>query len=296
MSSFDLDRAIAAWMRPYRYRRVFLREDLDELERHLRDHLAHLRAEGYSKEDAFRQSTQAVGASWEAEDEYRKVYWGKLRRRHELFRELIWRLAMLKNYLKITLRHLKRQPMYTAINVLGLVVGMAACLLIGLYVRDELTYDRFHKNADRIYRARLALNSQSYHLILDPSPDLATTLLETAPAVEKAVRIHVPGRVVVDTEPHNVYEEGLLFTDPAFFEIFDFPLTQGNPAVALKRPGTVVITPDIARKYFGERNPIGQTLNLYLPSQSNPSAGQAHAFEIDASVPDAGVPGDARSP
>ena len=99
---FDLDKAIAAWKRTLIYNRAFLGDDLDELEQHVRDQVEGLRAEGMSVEAAFRAAMREMGRFDTAEAEYRKVYWGKLRRRREVIHELIWRGSMLKNYRSLT--------------------------------------------------------------------------------------------------------------------------------------------------------------------------------------------------
>ena len=278
--TFDLDKAIASWRRTMTYNRAFTADDLDELEQHVRDQVAALRGQGLAEKEAFRRTMREMGSYNEAEAEYRKVYWGKLRRRGQRIDELIWRLAMLKNYLKITVRQLKRQPLYTTINVLGLAVGMACCLLIGLYVQDELSYDRFHEKANRIYKVQLRADFSNYQIMTDPPATMAAKLLETVSDVEGAVRVHVPGRVVVNTKQDPVYEEGLLFTEPTFFDLFDFPLLRGDPASALARPGTMLITPALAHKHFGESDPVGQTLNLYVPSDAYSNEGQEWSFEV----------------
>lgn len=149
---FDLEKAIAAWRRTFMYHRAFLKEDVDELERHLRDHVAHLIAAGAKPVDAFKEALRTLGDFTGAAEEYRKVYWGKIKRRRRVLREVIWHLVMLKNYLKVALRNLRRQPVYTVINVAGLTIGLTCFVLLMLFVQDERSYDRFHDNADRIYR------------------------------------------------------------------------------------------------------------------------------------------------
>ena len=104
---FDLDKALAAWRRTLEYNRAFTSEDRDELERHVRDQIAALVKQGLSEAEAFRRALDEMGDYGAVEAEYRKVFWGKQRRRHQLSHELLWRLSMLKNYLKIALRNAK---------------------------------------------------------------------------------------------------------------------------------------------------------------------------------------------
>jgi len=143
---------MAAWRRPLEHARAFLDDDIDELETHLRDHVDRLIADGLDEEAAFRRATARLGVVFEIEPEYRKVRWVKHRHRRSLWREVIWEGAMLKNYMMVALRTMRRQKGYTAINIVGLAVGLVCCLLIGVYVYHEATYDRFHEHADRIYR------------------------------------------------------------------------------------------------------------------------------------------------
>ncbi len=186
---------------------------------------------------------------------------------------------MLKNYAKIIYRTLARSPGYTAINVGGLALGVAGCILIALFVRDELSYDRFHEKADRIYRVtnrgeRLATSAL-----------LAPTMEEELPEVERAVRLSrrwsFADDVLVTRGDASFYEGGFLFfTDPAFFEVFSFPLLKGNPETALERPFTVVLSETMARKYFGGEDPIGKTLTIEGPWD-------AHDFTVTGVVEDA---------
>jgi len=119
---FDLDKAIAAWRQSLRYNRAFTADDLDELEQHVRDQVEALRRRGVSEKEAFQQAVREMGEYSAAEREYRKVYWGKLKRQG-VRRELQWRAAMGKNYLFIALRTLKRHKGHTAINITGLAVA-----------------------------------------------------------------------------------------------------------------------------------------------------------------------------
>ncbi|MEM1128434.1 MAG: permease prefix domain 1-containing protein, partial [Bacteroidota bacterium] len=148
---FRLDPALAAWERSLRFRRALSQDDRRELAAHVRDHLDALLADGLSEEEAFHHAIRAVGDLGQAETEYGKVYWEKAVHRRTLRHELTARLAMLKNYLTVAVRTLRKAKGYAAINVVGLAVGLACCLLIALLVRHEWSYDRFHVNLDRLY-------------------------------------------------------------------------------------------------------------------------------------------------
>jgi len=170
---------------------------------------------------------------------------------------------MLRNYLKVALRTLRKQRGFTAINVFGLAVGLACCLLIALYVLDELSYDRFHANADRIYRVNSDIKFGGNDMRFAVSPDpVGPTLLKDYPQVENFVRLHHWGTFLVKRAgaSTNLREENILFADSTLFEVFSFPLVSGQPKRALAEPNTVVISESAARRHFGTRNPVGQSL------------------------------------
>jgi putative ABC transport system permease protein len=169
---------------------------------------------------------------------------------------------MLKNYLKIAVRNLKKNAVYSSINIAGLAVGMACCILITLYVLHELSYDKFHQNANRIFRVRLNLdlNGVLYQEPSIPFP-AAEALARDFPEVEKAVRFYRNDDFpLVELGDRKFIEERFFFADAAVFEMFDFPLVKGEAKTAFSEPNSVVLSEDMARKYFGETDPLGQTL------------------------------------
>jgi len=172
---------------------------------------------------------------------------------------------MLKNYLKIAFRNLRKQKVYAFINVVGLAVGIAFCALIFLYVRDELTFDRFHEKADRIVRVTLQEKapdgSVESEWTWQPMP-LAAALQADLPEVEHTVRLF--------DQPHFIrygdktFEESTVFADPAIFDVFSFPLRRGDPATALSDLNSIVLSDQAARKYFGDEDPMGRTMSIRL--------------------------------
>lgn len=262
---FDLERAISAWRRAYERDRVFSAEDVEELERHLRDHTADLVQRGRTEEEAFAEALRRVGDYGSTETEYRKVFHDKFRHRHGAGHELIWTFAMLKNHLLIALRHLRRHPGYTFINLFGLAVGVACCLLIGLYMEDELSYDRFHENAERlvVMGGEMGLaNGKANPSTATPYP-LATFLETSIPEVEAAVRTTSrPDLPVIREETQQNTDRHVLFADPDFLQVFTFPLIAGDPRSVLASPDGAVITERLRRAYFGDEDPIGKTLDI----------------------------------
>jgi putative ABC transport system permease protein len=172
---------------------------------------------------------------------------------------------MLKNYLKIAFRNLRKHKLYAAINVTGLAVGLACCLLILLFVRDELSYDQFHANADRIYRVEMEVQGSDEVERWDVTLfSVATNLPEAVPGVEDIVRVQPASRPLMartGTET-RFYEDHVISTEPAFFDIFDFELVQGT-AVALAQPNTVILSESAAARYFPGEDPVGQHITEY---------------------------------
>lgn len=169
---------------------------------------------------------------------------------------------MLRHHLKIALRNLLKRKGYTILNVTGLAIGMACCLIITLYVLDELSYDRFHEKIDRIYRvtthAVIGENEWNTAIV---SPALAPVLPDEIPEIEAAVRVDQFDNVVVKKEDRVYSEDRVLAADGNFFEVFSFPLSVGAATTALREPASVVLTRDKAEKYFGKGvDPVGETL------------------------------------
>lgn len=166
---------------------------------------------------------------------------------------------MLQSYFRVAYRTLRRHAGFTAINVFGLAVGMAVCLLIGLYVGDELSYDDFHAAGDRIHVVGLD-NSFFGRSMATPYP-LASTLEASLPAVERAVRTVARGEVTMRPPGRSMEDERrLLLTDAPFFQVFDFRLVRGSRASVLGEPGAAVITESTAHDFFGDADPVGEAL------------------------------------
>ena len=170
---------------------------------------------------------------------------------------------MLTNYFKIALRNLLKQKVYSVINVFGLAVGMACCLLILALVDNEWSYDTFHEDAEAIHRVHIhALTPEGEVDVKAGQPlPLGPTLLAEMPEVEQAARLQYTG-AVVKAEGTDAFEEQVLFTDAAFFDLFSFRVVGGNAAQPLPEPDAVVLTTGMAKKYFGEADPVGGRLRV----------------------------------
>lgn len=171
---------------------------------------------------------------------------------------------MVRNYLKVGLRSLLRHRVHSVLNLVGLTVGLAVFLFVVAYVLDDLAYDRFHDEADDLFRiaAELKVGAREIRAPLTPGP-LAGALVEELPQVEAACRIH-RREGVVRHDGHAFLEERLLYVDPAFFELFGFPLRGGGVGSRspLSRPDALVLGSTAATRYFGARDPVGRTLVL----------------------------------
>lgn len=169
---------------------------------------------------------------------------------------------MLHNYFKIAIINLWRKRAYTVINVTGLAVGMTCCFLIAMYVYFELSYDRFHHQADQIYRVvgDLRSSTETLHWYETPGP-LARSIKSEFPQVQKVARF-INGSVLVQKGNIKFQETHTIWADPSIFSVFDFPLRYGDPLTALNEPNSIVLSETAAFKYFGYSNPVGQHLLL----------------------------------
>jgi putative ABC transport system permease protein len=170
---------------------------------------------------------------------------------------------MIANYIKIAIRNIQHHKVYSIINIVGLSVGMACTILILLWVQYELSFDRFHKNADRIYRlaTNFDVGSLQGKWALSNFP-AGPTLQKDYPEVTNVVRFREGrDRVSVEYQQKKFFEK-YLFADNTIFDVFTFPLILGNPKFALSSPDAVVISENLAKKYFGQENPIGKILRL----------------------------------
>ena len=168
---------------------------------------------------------------------------------------------MLKNYYKVAVRNILKYKLFSAINILGMTIGITSCLMIILYVTHELSYDKFHADADRIYQVGLngKLGGQDIR-VSNTCPPMAEALVADIPEVEAATRIVQMYQPVVKNGEKIFTEEKVFFADSNFFEFFSYRLKEGDIKTALKEPNTVVLTEVMAKKYFGDENPMGGLL------------------------------------
>lgn len=178
------------------------------------------------------------------------------------------RTAMIRNYFKIAFRNIVRNKVFALINILGLAVGMACFILITLWIRDELSYDKFHTNKDNLYMLTIIHPND----VIDPNVPyaLAPRLADEFPEFVHYTRVYsLSNRRTCmfkyehgNETPVMFYEDSVKLVDPSFFSMFSFPFISGDPESALQNPDSLVITDKIATKYFGHENPLGKVLTI----------------------------------
>jgi len=181
-----------------------------------------------------------------------------------------WRIHMFKNYLKIAVRIIKRHKSHSAINIFGLSMGLACTILIFLFVKDELSYDRFHENLNYIYRPMIRFHNpdgsvrwQGGAVQVPHGP----ALKEYFPEVKRYVRVY--SRELIVKIDDRIEEQEIIMADAEFFEMFSFPLTQGNAASVLSDYSSIVLSESCAKKYFGKGDPIGRSITLISDNYRN---------------------------
>ncbi len=170
---------------------------------------------------------------------------------------------MFKNYVKVAFRNIFKYKVYSFINIIGLSVGISACILILLFVNDELSFDKYNANYDRIYRVHTSasLSGREINIAVSPGP-IGEALLKDFPEVIAFTRL-MPSRDMLIRYKNNVFvETNFFWADSGTFQVFTIPFLKGNPKNALAEPHTVVLTETLAKKYFGDEDPIGKIMNF----------------------------------
>ena len=261
-AAFDLERAIERWTKSLRSQSAIEDGDAADLEGYLSDKIEELVGQGLSEKEAFERAERefATGDAL-GEDFYRSRTTSRFGGRPpgqppRFMPALVW------NYLKIALRKLRRQKAYSFINIAGLAVGLAACLLILLWVRDELSYDNYHEKADRVYRVteteEIGGSVDAFAVAAFPS---APAFAAEIPEVETYARL-LYGAPLAVVEGRKFDLTGVFFTDPGFFDIFSHVFLEGDGKTALGAPGNLVLTEETARKLFGRTDVLGRTVNF----------------------------------
>ena len=175
---------------------------------------------------------------------------------------------MFKNFLKVALRNLWKNKAFSAINIAGLSVGLAVCLLIILYVKDELSYDKYNAQSENIYRvdADISFNGTQFISAVSPAP-LVPTLKKDYPQIVQYTRLRNFGDILVKKDNQNIQNHNAVFADSTFFQVFSIPMIAGNRLTALNEPNSIVIDETTAKKYFNSIDVVGKT--LYVDNSVN---------------------------
>ena len=260
---FDLEKAISEWKRAMRRNPSIDDGDLAELERYLRDKVEDLTLRGQSPEEAFGTAAAEFRKAGSLDAAY-----GHARAARPVGR-FPWRPqrfspSLLQSYLRTALRRVRFQKTHSLIKVGGLALGLAACLLAFLWIQDELGYDRFQERADSIAQVYSIIDGgaggRTVHM--GSYYPLAAELKAKLPDVVQAARIALAERLVIRSGDRVFNTDVVALADPAIFKIFSFSFLRGNAETALADKFAVVLTDGMARKYFGDSDPVGRTLRV----------------------------------
>jgi len=260
---FDLEKAIKQWRNTLRKNQAIEDGYLEEIESHLRDEFENHSKKGISEEEAFKKSLGKIGHVDSIGAEYFKTDTRNINGRPP-WNPSRFMPILVFNYLKVAFRRIRRHKGHSFINIAGLAVGMAACILMLIWVQDELSYDRFHKNASQIYRINTEDTSGGKTFLLAGSPaPLGQAMVEELPEVLQFARVQAGWpRWNLSLEENRFLEEYLAAVDPTFFQIFSFPFISGNPKTALEDRYSIILTKDLADKIFGDEDPMGKVIKL----------------------------------
>lgn len=254
---FNIEDSIQKWLNRFNKHRAFDDGTIREMELHLRDHIDDLIHEGYTEQYAFETAVSTFGEIADmAKEEFTNI------KRKTTLRSLIY-THMFKSYYFTAIRNLIKHRTYFFINIIGLTIGIASFIFIALYISNELSYDRFHSNHENIYRiGNKAIIRSQPNIDATSAAPLAKVLLSDYPEVLNATSLLKAGQLLVSKEDQKFNEDGILYADNKFFEVFDFELIKGNPESALLHPATIVLSESYVKKYFGDEDPMGKNISI----------------------------------
>lgn len=260
---FDLEEKIAKWKKSLRKNEALEEGYIAELESHLRDVIEEGKRNGKTDEGSFNYAVKTIGSANTLGEEYYKTDTTHLSKRPP-WKENRFMPSLLPNYFKVASRNIFRHKGYSFINITGLAIGMACCILIALWVLDEMSFDTFHENAGNIYGIVQTQSIDNEKLYVTSTPAVfAKSFKEEFPEVIASTR-YTPSwdEMIVSHKDKLFFEKSLAYADPSFLDIFSFPLLKGNKSSALSSPNSVIVDEEMAVKYFGDEDPIGKTIQI----------------------------------
>lgn len=254
MSYFDLEKAVQSWRNKLHKYSGIEPGDIEEFEDHLRNTIEEMIQNGHSPEEAFNT---VISRDWKNLKDVSKEF------THMRFRPTNQSLSLLNNFLKVSFRSLRKRWTYSAINLFGLIVGLTSVFGISIYVVNELSYDRFHENGKEIHRVVNLFKKASgqLHYPLAP-PALAPTVGTNLTGIKRVTRLRRTSDMLLEFGNNKFIESTGFYADSSFLKMFTFPLSQGDYLTALDAPNSIVLTDALAKKYFGNENPMGKILTF----------------------------------
>ncbi len=260
---FNLNNEIDKWKKTFRKNPSLEDGYIEELEQHLRDVIEECMEKGSDVETAFNEAVKKIGSGASISDEYYKSATRNKFSARPSWRVPRWMPVMIWNYYKVALRNLKRNKGFALINILGLSIGIAVFVLITFYTQNELNYDGFHKDGERIYRLlREAPKSKgAYKIAVTSGPFAPAIKTDFSGVVDEVLRV-CPADGLVSYLDQNIWEDRFYLADNHFFNFFSYELLTGNKDEVLNGPNKLVISDETAVKYFGDENPVGKLIKL----------------------------------
>jgi len=259
---FDLENEVKRWRKELNKNEALEDGYIAELESHLRDEVQMHLDQGFGQREAFTKAVESIGAAEQIGAEFYKTDSRSLSS-NPPWKPSRFMPALLWNYAKIAVRKILRQKGYSIINIAGLAVAMVCCILMILWVQEELSFDRFHKNGKDIYRIIYEIHSTNRVTLNARTPNpLGTTLVAEYPEIINFVRFQGFDGWPVIAGDKVFFNDNLGTADPSFFDVFTFPFVKGDSKTALKDRYCIVITESMAHKYFGDEDPMGKVIRI----------------------------------
>jgi putative ABC transport system permease protein len=264
---FDKEKAIKQWRKSLLKTKSLEDGDLIELEGHFRDKIEDLIHQGLNEEAAFQKAEMEFQCAEELDTDYFRAR-SRTRRNRPPWKAPFFVPTMAWEYIRVAWRHFKRKKVYSLINIAGLSLGLACCMLILLYVDNESSYDLYHKDVERLYRVmeyRKVPAGEFY--IAGISPMVATVLKDNFSQVENVARIFPVSSVLLQVDQRRSFEDNVVYSESDIFSVLTIPFLAGDPATALDNTNSLVLTQRMAEKYFGDKDPLGKTLTVKDPAR-----------------------------